>query len=116
MMRSPEMKQRRAPVPSQVCDDRTPEIRQLNGLTRESEPVRSALYGVRDPGSGPVLVRYSVERDQIYVHEPVQHQDYGITDEDLCEAIRQDTLFGELHGISRITPDISRKLQILYLI
>lgn len=117
MMPSPEMKQQRAPVLSRVSDDGAPgEIRLLNTLTRESEPIRSAYYGVRDLGSGLVLVRYSAEKERIYFHEPVQHQDYGITDEDLREAVRQDTLFAELYGISRITPDISRKLQILYLI
>lgn len=116
-MRSPEMEQRRPPITSRLSDDGAPEeIRRLNSLTRECKPIRSAYYGVRDLGSGPVLVRYSVEKEHIYVQEPVQHQDYGITDEDLSEAIRQDALFAELCGISRITPDISRKLQILYLI
>jgi hypothetical protein len=117
MMPSPEMKQRQAPVVSLVSDYGAPEeIRQLNSLMSGSEPIRSAYYGVRDLLHGPLLVRYSAEKEGIYFQEPVQHQDYGITDEDLREGIRQDSLFAEHHGISRITPDISRKLQILYFI
>jgi len=116
MTPSPEMKHRKAPVTPQVSEHRGgEEIRWLKGLTTTSEPIRSAYYGVREFLQGPVLVRFSAEREGIYFQELVQHQDYGITDEDLREAIRLDPLFSEHHGISRITPDINRKLQILFI-
>jgi hypothetical protein len=117
MMPSPEMEQRKAPITPQVSEyGAGAEIRWLHGLMTTSKPIRSGYYGVRKLLQGPVLVRFSAEREGIYFQEQVQHQDYGITDEDLCEAIRLDPLFAELHGISRITPDINRKLQILYII
>ncbi len=115
MMPGTEMKQQKAPVIHRMSDDREPEeIRQLNCLVKDSEPIRSAYYGIMDYLPVPLLVRYTPEKEGIYFQEPVHYQDYGITEEDLAEAIRQDALFAEHHGISRITPDISRKLQILY--
>ncbi|NYT07167.1 MAG: hypothetical protein GKC05_02775 [Methanomicrobiales archaeon] len=111
------MEQRPTPVAPRVSDQGVfEEIVWLHGLMAESMPIRSAYYGVRDQVRGPQLVRYSAEKEGIYFQEPMQHQDYGITDEDLHEAVRQDALFAEHHGISRITPEISRKLQILYMI
>ncbi len=110
-----EMEQRPAPVTPTVSDDGAgEEIGWLQSLTTEGEPIGSAYYGVRNLPDGPVLVSFSAEGKGIYFQEPVQHQAYGITDEDLGEAVRQDPLFAEHYGIYRITPDINRKLQILH--
>jgi hypothetical protein len=115
MNSSPEMEQRQAPVTPQLSDDGAgEEIQWLQSLTTGDVPIRSAYYGVRELLHGPVLVKFSAEGEGIYFQELVQHQAYGITDEDLREAVRQDPLFAEHHGISRITPDINRKLWILH--
>ena len=115
MNSSPEMEQRQAPFTPKMSDDGPgEEIHWLQSLTTEDEPVTSAYYGVRELLHGPVLVKFSAEAEGIYFQELVQHQACGITNEDLLEAVRQDPLFAEHHGISRITPDITRKLQILH--
>jgi hypothetical protein len=79
-----------------------------------NEPIRSASYSVRELLHGLVLVKFSAEGEVIYFQELVQHQAYGITDEDLREAVRQNLLFAEHHGISHISPDVNRKLWILH--
>ena len=115
MNSSPEMEQRPAPVEPEVRERGAgEEIRWLQSLMTACEPIRSAYYGVSELPRGPVLVKFSMEGKGIYFQELVQHQSCGITDEDLREAVRQDMLFAEHHGISRITPDINRKLQILH--
>lgn len=114
MNSSPEMEQRPAPVVPNVRDAGAEEaIRWLQSLSTECEPIRSAYYGVRELLHGPVLVKFSAEGGGIYFQDLVEHQAFGITDEDLLEAVRQDTLFAEHHGISRITPGINRKIWIL---
>jgi hypothetical protein len=85
----------------------------LDYLSSEGDPIGSAYYGIRGDISDLVLLRISSESDGVYVEEQVDHQSCGITDEDLRNAVRNDRLFAENHGLSRISRDIARKLHIL---
>ncbi len=102
-----------APAPRQDIRNSSEERQWLDYLSSEGDPIGCAYYGIREYMSDLVLLRISSESDGIYIEEQVDHQSYGITDEDLKNAVRNDRLFAEHHGMSRISKDIARKLHIL---
>jgi hypothetical protein len=79
----------------------------LDYLSSEGDPIGSSYYGIRGDIPDLVLLRISRESDGVYVEEQVDHQSCGITDEDLRNAVRNDRLFAEHHGTSRISGDIA---------
>ena len=104
---------RDAPVTRQNTRSSSNEYHWLDYLSSKEGPIGSAYYGIRGDMADPALLRISCESDGVYFEEQLDHQNCGITDEDLRAAVRTDRLFAEHHGISRISGDIARKLHIL---
>jgi hypothetical protein len=76
--------------------------------------IGSYYYWIRLIQSIPELCRLAVRRDSLILYEVLQHDNLGITNDDLEDAVRQAD--GELIVAReyRISNHIKRKLQILY--
>jgi hypothetical protein len=76
--------------------------------------IGSYYYWIRRIQNIPELCRLAVRRDSFILYEVLQHDNLGISDDDLEDAVRQAD--GELCPGQefRISNHIKRKLQILY--
>jgi hypothetical protein len=76
--------------------------------------IGSYYYWIRVIQSIPELCRLEVRKDSLILYEVLQHDNLGISDDDLEDAVRQAN--GELIVAReyRISNHIKRKLQVLY--
>jgi hypothetical protein len=76
--------------------------------------IGSHYYWIRMVENNPELCRMAVRKDSLILHEVLENDNLGITNDDLEDAVRQD------HGELMVSPEyrisnhIKRKLQILY--
>jgi hypothetical protein len=87
----------------------------INGITDSARvQIGSYHYWIRMIQNIPELCRMTVRRDSLILYEVLHHDNLGISDDDLEDAVRQAD--GELIIAReyRISNHIKRKLQILY--
>lgn len=72
----------------------------------------SSYYYINAYGKEPIICRINYIDDKISLHEIIDHEQYGISDDDIDIAIRLDTENMQLSNIYRISPHIEIKLMV----
>ena len=80
---------------------------------RKSMIGRSFFYIHAEDSEQPCLCRIIPGGGKIFFHEIVDHRKYGISDEDMQDAVKYDTGIFTLPGHIHISPHIEKKLRAL---
>jgi hypothetical protein len=76
--------------------------------------VGSSYYYIRAGGERYCLCRIVHGAGKVFFHEMLDHQQNGISDEDIEESVKLDTGSFTLPGHYHISPHIEQKLRALY--
>jgi hypothetical protein len=74
--------------------------------------IGSSYYYISAYGKEHMLCRIDYINDKIALHEIIDHEQYGISDDDIDNAIESDTGSPRLPNIYCISPHIETKLRI----
>jgi hypothetical protein len=80
----------------------------------QCETIGSSYYYIVITAGNPVLVKWEIQGRGLHFHEEVNHEAFGISEDDLWEAIRQDPFSFMEFGTSRISDHIVTKLRVFY--
>jgi hypothetical protein len=75
--------------------------------------IGSSYYYIRADNENVSLCRILPGAEKIFFHEVVEHEKYGISDDDIEHAVRQDTGQFSLEGYHPISAHIESKLRVI---
>lgn len=75
--------------------------------------IGSSYYYISAYGKEHMICRIVYTNENISLHEILDHEQYGISEDDIMNAIRLDTGSIKLPNIYRISPHIETKLRII---
>jgi hypothetical protein len=105
------------PVPRYIMPDASePDYESILEQLQEyqSSLIGSSYYYIRAGDGYCTLCRIVPGGGKLFFHEVVDHEKYGISEDDLEEAIQQDIGTLTLPSHYPISPHIEQKLRILY--
>jgi len=81
--------------------------------TCRKSQIGSSYYYIRAGEESTILCRIIPGGGKVFFHEVVDHQNHGISDDDITEAVKSDTGTFTLPGHYHISPHIEKKLRAL---
>lgn len=76
--------------------------------------IGSSFYFIRADQPSPALCRLIYGGGRLYSTEILDHEQHGISDEDIEEAIKHDRESMNIPGHHHISPHIEKKLRVLF--
>jgi hypothetical protein len=105
------------PVPRYINPDHSaPDYDAIIGQLLESRKsqIGASYYYIRADENICALCRILPGGGKVFFHEIVNHEQHGISDEEITDSIRQDPGLFSLPGHYQISPHIETKLRALY--
>jgi len=78
---------------------------------RREAYIGSAYYYIRSAGDNPMICRLNISGGCLYSMEVIDNDNYGITDEDIDEAVLSQEEEPEIPGYYQINIHIEKKLR-----